>query len=185
LNDNNIKRENLIIITKKNNLQIDLGQIGIVIDGNYTISSHVNKLFNAAQFDFFINYLPFCFNYFKAIQNHKTYVISHFAQSLDGKIATNSGHSKWIGNEQNLIHAHRMRALCNGILIGANTLKKDKPMLTVRHVEGDDPVKIVLCNSCQDFIELRKDKRKYLHLTTVDDVHNKDKEAIYLESTDK
>ncbi len=68
----------------------------------------------------------------------------HVAQSLDGKIATNSGHSKWIGNMENRIHSHRIRALVDGVMIGGNTLRNDKPKLNVRHVEGKDPIKIVI-----------------------------------------
>jgi diaminohydroxyphosphoribosylaminopyrimidine deaminase/5-amino-6-(5-phosphoribosylamino)uracil reductase len=74
----------------------------------------------------------------------RAFAISHFAQSLDGRIATLAGDSKWIGNQANLIHAHRMRALCDGILIGAKTLITDKPQLTVRHVPGTNPTRIVL-----------------------------------------
>ena len=42
------------------------------------------------------------------------------------------------------MHAHRMRALCDGILIGAGTLRTDRPALTVRHAPGRDPVRIVV-----------------------------------------
>ena len=74
----------------------------------------------------------------------RTIAIGHFAQSLDGKIATKSFESKWIGNTENLHHAHRMRALCDGIVVGNNTFKRDRPRLNVRHVEGKDPVKIII-----------------------------------------
>lgn len=70
--------------------------------------------------------------------------IGHFAQTMDGKIATVADDSKWIGNEENLIHAHRMRALCDGIVVGRGTFQIDNPTLNVRHVEGPDPFKIVI-----------------------------------------
>ena len=70
--------------------------------------------------------------------------ISHFAQSLDGRIATDEGDSRWIGDMDNRVHAHRMRALCGAILVGAETLRRDRPRLNVRHVEGRDPVRVVL-----------------------------------------
>jgi diaminohydroxyphosphoribosylaminopyrimidine deaminase/5-amino-6-(5-phosphoribosylamino)uracil reductase len=89
-------------------------------------------------------YLPFAFSSFFGRKYQKCYSISHFAQTLDGKIATNLGDSKWIGNEENLIHAHKMRALCDGILVGAKTLEIDNPKLNVRKVLGDNPVKIIL-----------------------------------------
>lgn len=89
-------------------------------------------------------YLPFAFCGFFGRKYQKCYAISHFAQTLDGKIATNIGDSKWIGNEENLIHAHKMRALCDGILVGARTLERDNPRLNVRKVTGIDPIKIIL-----------------------------------------
>ncbi|ETW95422.1 MAG: hypothetical protein ETSY1_30710 [Candidatus Entotheonella factor] len=89
-------------------------------------------------------YAPYCFASMYAKRWQRAFAVSHFAQSLDGRIATESGDAKWIGNDANLIHAHRMRALCDGILIGAKTLARDKPQLTVRHVSGRNPTRIVL-----------------------------------------
>lgn len=89
-------------------------------------------------------YAPYCFASMYAKRWQRAFAVSHFAQSLDGRIATASGDAKWIGNDANLIHAHRMRALCDGILIGAKTLARDKPQLTVRHVPGTNPTRIVL-----------------------------------------
>lgn len=105
----------------------------------------------------FINaYLPYCFLSLRARQMQRAVAISHFAQTLDGKIATLSGDSKWIGNQENLTHAHRMRALTDSILIGANTLNYDQPALTVRLVEGKNPQRIVICSSDADFSSLQK-----------------------------
>lgn len=96
-------------------------------------------------------YAPYCFAAMHAKQRKRTFVVSHFAQSLDGRIATYSGESKWIGSLENQVHAHRMRALCDGILIGSRTLRQDQSKLTVRHVSGDNPTRIVLGN-CGDTI---------------------------------
>jgi len=73
--------------------------------------------------------------------------ITHFAQTLDGYIATLSNHSKWIGNDENLIHAHRLRAMVDAVVIGNNTLVCDAPKLTVRHVKGKNPTRVVIGNS--------------------------------------
>lgn len=119
--------------------------------------------FNRDSLQFYCEYLAYPLLGWEAIQKGRAITISHFAQSLDGRIATLSGDSKWIGSDANLIHAHRMRALCDGILIGSGTLKADKPALTVRHVEGQNPQRIVLGssqngdfeslkNSCSDVI---------------------------------
>jgi len=92
-------------------------------------------------------YAPYCFLFTHARRWQRAVAVSHSAQSLDGRIATTSGDSKWIGNEANLLHAHRMRALCDGVLIGSRTLKRDQPRLTVRRVSGPNPVRIVLGSS--------------------------------------
>jgi riboflavin-specific deaminase-like protein len=84
------------------------------------------------------------------------FIITHMAQTLDGKICTNSGHSKWIGNEENLIHAHRLRAMVDGVLVGGKTIANDLPKLNVRHVEGSNPVRLLLTNTLNDFKNLPK-----------------------------
>lgn len=89
-------------------------------------------------------YLPYTFMGVCARIQRKCFSISHFAQTLDGKIASCTGDSKWIGNDENLIHAHRMRALCDAILVGARTVETDDPRLNVRMVSGEDPVKVIL-----------------------------------------
>lgn len=96
-------------------------------------------------------YLPFIWI---SLQNKLPFICLHVAQSLDGKIATNSGHSKWIGNMENRIHSHRIRALVDGVMIGGNTLRNDKPKLNVRHVEGKDPIKIVITSRGRDYDSL-------------------------------
>ena len=99
-------------------------------------------------------YLPYCFLSQWAHEQRRAIAVSHFAQTLDGKIATDQGDSKWIGNPENLLHAHRMRALCEGILIGGQTLLRDQPQLTVRHVSGRNPRRIVLTSSRPDLTPL-------------------------------
>lgn len=89
-------------------------------------------------------YLPYALGSLHARRVGRPFTVSHFAQSLDGRIATDEGDSRWIGCDENRVHAHRMRALCDGILIGARTLRTDQPALTVRHTDGPDPVRIVL-----------------------------------------
>ncbi len=92
-------------------------------------------------------FLPFCMAPILTRNKKKSLSISHFAQSLDGHIATNTNNSKWIGNDENLIHAHRLRALVDAVIIGNKTLLEDQPKLTVRHVEGQHPVRVVIGSS--------------------------------------
>ena len=70
--------------------------------------------------------------------------VGHLGQSLDSRIATSQGDSFFVTGEQNLQHLHRMRALCDAIVVGANTALADNPRLTTRLVEGPNPVRVVL-----------------------------------------
>ncbi|HET7880829.1 MAG TPA: RibD family protein [Acetobacteraceae bacterium] len=72
------------------------------------------------------------------------YVIGRIAQSLDGRIATASGASQWISGQEDIVHTHRLRALCDAVVIGAGTVRTDDPQLTTRQVEGPSPVRVVL-----------------------------------------
>ncbi|MFC3121439.1 RibD family protein [Agaribacter flavus] len=83
----------------------------------------------------------------KMHHRQSSFVITHMAQSLDGKVCTMCGASKWIGNTENLRHAHRVRALVDGVIVGGNTARNEAPSLNVRHVNGPNPARIILCNS--------------------------------------
>jgi len=115
----------------------DNGHVNIVREG-YVDKQYLHEL----QL-----YLPFCIAPVLAKGTQKSLSISHFAQTLDGFIATVDKHSQWIGNQENLVHAHRLRALVDAVIIGNKTLHDDQPRLTVRHVAGHDPVKVVIGNS--------------------------------------
>ncbi len=71
-------------------------------------------------------------------------VVGRLAQTLDGRIATVTGSSQWIGGRGDILHTHRLRALCHAVLVGAATVRGDDPRLTTREVEGPDPVRVVL-----------------------------------------
>ena len=71
-------------------------------------------------------------------------VFAHLAQSLDGFIALPGGSSQWLSGPCDLDHTHRLRALSDAVLIGANTAALDNPRLTVRRVEGKNPIRLVL-----------------------------------------
>jgi len=70
--------------------------------------------------------------------------VAHLGQSLDGRIATLEGKSCYINGPENLAHLHRMRALCDAIVVGANTVECDDPQLTTRRVPGPNPVRVIL-----------------------------------------
>jgi len=85
--------------------------------------------------------------YFKHITTGIPYVTVKFAQSVDGRMATATGHSRWISSPQSLKFAHRLRAINDAVLVGANTLESDDPLLTTRLVRGANPIRIVLTKS--------------------------------------
>lgn len=72
------------------------------------------------------------------------FVIGQLGQSLDGRIATTNGQSKYINGEDCLTHLHRLRAVCDGVVIGVGTAIADNPKLTVRLAAGNNPARIVI-----------------------------------------
>jgi len=80
----------------------------------------------------------------KHIRTGLPFVTLKAAVTLDGKIATRSGDSKWITGEEARTEAHRMRDRSDAILVGVGTVLSDDPKLTVRRVEGRDPIRVVL-----------------------------------------
>jgi diaminohydroxyphosphoribosylaminopyrimidine deaminase / 5-amino-6-(5-phosphoribosylamino)uracil reductase len=71
-------------------------------------------------------------------------VVGQIGQSLDGRIATESGHSKYINGPAGLAHLHRLRALVDAVVIGVGTALADDPQLTVRRVAGPQPARVVI-----------------------------------------
>lgn len=70
--------------------------------------------------------------------------ILKYAMTLDGKIATNSGHSAWITSETARNEVHQLRAACDAVIIGGNTLRKDNPKLTTRQTNAPQPLRVVM-----------------------------------------
>jgi diaminohydroxyphosphoribosylaminopyrimidine deaminase / 5-amino-6-(5-phosphoribosylamino)uracil reductase len=74
----------------------------------------------------------------------RPFVIGQLGQSLDGRIATVSGHSRDINNPCALDHLHRLRANVDAVLVGAGTILADDPQLNVRRTSGVSPARVVL-----------------------------------------
>jgi GTP cyclohydrolase II len=77
-------------------------------------------------------------------RRHRPYVVVKYAQSLDGRIATSTGDSKWISGEGERVMSHSIRARCDAIMVGIGTIIADDPQLTVRLVSGSSPIRAVL-----------------------------------------
>lgn len=82
----------------------------------------------------------------KWIVTDRPFVVLKAAISLDGRIATRTGDSKWISSERSRLLVHRMRNEVDGVLVGIGTVIKDDPLLTVRLPKGKikDPLRIVI-----------------------------------------
>lgn len=74
----------------------------------------------------------------------RPFVVAQLGQSLDGRIATPTGESRWINKHQALVHVHRVRAAVDAVIVGVGTVVADDPLLNVRHVTGRNPARVVI-----------------------------------------
>lgn len=72
------------------------------------------------------------------------WTIGQLGQSLDGCVATQTGDSYFVTGPDSLVHLHRLRALCDAVIVGGGTVAADNPQLTTRRVPGSHPVRVVL-----------------------------------------
>lgn len=82
--------------------------------------------------------------FFKLMQKGLPYVTVKWAMSLDGKIATHTGDSRWITSDESRAYVHEIRGLVDGILVGINTVLRDDPLLTCRLEGGRNPKRIII-----------------------------------------
>ncbi|WP_341479383.1 bifunctional diaminohydroxyphosphoribosylaminopyrimidine deaminase/5-amino-6-(5-phosphoribosylamino)uracil reductase RibD [Clostridium gasigenes] len=91
--------------------------------------------------------------FMKYIVSKKPFVILKSAMSLDGKIATSKGESKWITGEKSRIEVHKLRNEVSAIMVGVNTIINDNPQLTCRLENGRNPIRIVVDSTLRIPIE--------------------------------
>lgn len=74
----------------------------------------------------------------------RPFIIAQLGQSLDGRIATASGDSRGINGAAALDHLHRLRSKVDAVVVGIGTIVADDPQLTVRRVDGPQPVRVII-----------------------------------------
>jgi len=102
-------------------------------------------------------YLPIC-----SATVARPITVGHLGQSIDGFIATHAGESQFVTGEENIRHLHRMRALCDAVIVGAGTVAHDDPRLTTRLVSGASPLRVVIDPRVCDEIDLSKSFKSFV-----------------------
>ncbi|MCC6507813.1 MAG: bifunctional diaminohydroxyphosphoribosylaminopyrimidine deaminase/5-amino-6-(5-phosphoribosylamino)uracil reductase RibD [Pirellulaceae bacterium] len=82
--------------------------------------------------------------YWKRVTERLPYVIAKWAMSLDGKMATRTGDSRWISGPESRVHAHRTRGRVDAIIVGSRTARLDDPLLTARQGGPRTPLRVVV-----------------------------------------
>ena len=84
----------------------------------------------------------------KHVQTGMPFVTAKYAMSMDGKIATRTGDSKWVTGEPARVHVLEMRRTCDAVMVGVNTVLRDDPRLTARNRDGEplshQPLRVIL-----------------------------------------
>ncbi|MGK7962862.1 bifunctional diaminohydroxyphosphoribosylaminopyrimidine deaminase/5-amino-6-(5-phosphoribosylamino)uracil reductase RibD [Crocosphaera sp.] len=78
------------------------------------------------------------------IVHHRPFGILKYAMTLDGKIASSTGHSAWVTGTQSRQLVHQIRAGCDAVIVGGNTVRRDNPHLTIHQAEGRNPLRVVM-----------------------------------------
>jgi diaminohydroxyphosphoribosylaminopyrimidine deaminase/5-amino-6-(5-phosphoribosylamino)uracil reductase len=79
------------------------------------------------------------------ILHHRPFGILKYAMTLDGKIATTTGHSAWVTGADARAEVHQLRATCDAVIVGGNTVRRDNPLLTSR--QETTPLRVVMSRS--------------------------------------
>ncbi len=121
--------------------------------------------------------------YIKYATTKRPFVVIKCAATLDGRIATKTGDSRWVSGDESRIYVHRLRHSVDAIMVGINTVKQDDPALTVRlnDMKGRDPTRIILDTNLTIFEEakvLRLNSNSDTIITSGNSVSEDKKNAI-------
>ena len=106
--------------------------------------------------------------YVKHMKTKKPFVILKLAMSLDGKIATSTGDSKYITGMEARKYVHQLRNDADAVMVGINTVMRDDPLLDSRLVKGKNPIKVIVDSSLKisERAKVLKDASKVIIATT-------------------
>ena len=129
------KTKNLKISQKNNNFEIS--------KSSYTDDIIINKvvIFNC-EIDKSLKEIALIV--IPLLMKYKKFFIAQLGQSLDGKIALFNGNSHYINSKKSILYLHALRSICDGLLVGGNTVIKDNPLLTTRNMKGSSPMRIII-----------------------------------------
>ena len=129
------KTKNLKISQKNNNFKISKSSYtdDIIINKVVIFNSEIDKSLKEIA----LIVIPLLMNY-------KKFFIAQLGQSLDGKIALFNGNSHYINSKKSILYLHALRSICDGLLVGVNTVIKDNPLLTTRNMKGSSPMRIII-----------------------------------------
>ena len=82
--------------------------------------------------------------FFKHIVEQKPWITLKIAQTMDAKISKTKNKQTWITGKESAQYVHSLRAAYDAVLVGAGTVKSDNPRLNVRHMEGRNPLKVII-----------------------------------------
>ena len=109
--------------------------------------------------------------FFKLITTKTPYIIAKWAMTLDGKIATRTGDSRWISSEESRQYVHKKRAMVDAIVVGTKTVLRDNPLLTCRIEGGRNPKRVVVdaraeLPLCSRLVQTAKDADVFVATTS-------------------